>query len=49
MDGQPARTVHEQQWVQVRRVLGALRGLGIHYLDPTPANIRFPRADSKQP
>ena len=34
----------EDQWPQVLRLLAALRGLGIHYLDPTPANIRFPRS-----
>lgn len=33
----------EEEWHQVKRILAALRAHGIHYLDPTPANIRFPR------
>jgi hypothetical protein len=30
-----------EQWPSVCRLLAALRGLGIYYLDPTPANIKF--------
>lgn len=31
--------LYGDHWPQVRRVLSALRGLGIHYLDPKPSNI----------
>ncbi len=33
----------DDQWKQVRLVLGALRRYGIHYFDARPSNVMFPR------
>lgn len=37
----------EDQWPQVRSVLGGLEMLGIYYFDPRPGNIRFPRSENR--